>query len=142
MSREVKVALISASAIILAAIITGLFYEGVFRPGDGSTPTPTLFPTETPTTAPTPIPSLTTTPPPILLGPVDLNRYCLSLGDVSVSLNGSTANDWRCVTPSGNHVSIDVIKACQSEYNRSDATAIASNVYNPYSWKCYYFSPT
>ena len=110
-----------------------------------------LFPTSIPVTTSTspvasssPTPSSTATstptPTPIPLGPVDLNRYCQSLGDVRESLDGSTAYDWHCVTSSGNHVNIDIIKACQLEYNRSDATAIASNINDPSSWKCYYFN--
>ena len=57
MSRGMKRTLISASAIVLAAIITGLFglfQAGVFSQKGGSTPTPT--PTATPSSTPIPNP--------------------------------------------------------------------------------------
>ncbi len=129
-----------ASIAGILALLVALNIIHPFPIPNPPTPTLTLFPTETPTQTPTPPPSPTPTPHFILLGPVDLNRYCQSLGDVRASLDGSTAYDWHCVTPSGNHVSIDVIKACQLEYNRSDATAIASNIHDTSSWKCYYSS--
>ena len=128
----------------IAGILGLLVALNIIHPFGGLPPPPTPIPgvtvtnipTETPTITPTPL-SPTPTQHHILLGSVDLNRYCQSLGDVRASLDGSTAYDWHCVTQLGNHVSIDVVKACQLEYNRSDATAKASDLNNPNSWSCY-----
>ena len=79
----------------------------------------------------------TSPPKGIYIGGVDLDGYCRFLGDRGVSLDGSTANDWHCITQSGAHVGLSVIAACQWQYKRSDLTATTNNVSDPNSWGCY-----
>lgn len=70
------------------------------------------------------------------LGGVDLNGYCQSLGDQGVSLDGSTAYDWHCVDPAGNHLSIDMDAACQWQYSDPNAVSVLGDVNDPKSWSC------
>lgn len=67
----------------------------------------------------------------------NLNGYCQSIGDSSVSLDGNTAYNWNCVTPSGQHVGIWVDYACQWQYNISGAIARVADYFNPNSWECW-----
>jgi hypothetical protein len=75
----------------------------------------------------------------VMLGGVDLNGYCRSIGNVSASLDGPTAYDWRCVTPSGNHVGIypNITAACHWQYSDSKAVDTMGNFYDPESWRCF-----
>lgn len=107
-----------------------------------ATPQPTLPPTATPSPTPTPTPSPTPTPipasaPTTLGGATNLGGYCQSLGDTGVSLDGNTAYNWKCVTPSGQHVGIDVTAACIWQYNDSQILTRLADYNNPNSWQCW-----
>lgn len=101
---------------------------------DSANGTVTLSPGTTATTV-----TLTTAPTYRQLGGLDLTSYCRSIGDIGgVSLDGTTASDWRCVTPTGTHVSLDVDDACAWQF-RFDEAAFSqfTSAADPYSWKCY-----
>jgi serine/threonine protein kinase len=93
--------------------------------------------TQAPTTqAPTTQAPTTPAPTATVLGGVDLQAYCQSLGYSSVELVQNNAYGWRCVAGNGSTSSIDVIAACRAEYNDPAAEAYYSNYNNPDSWYC------
>jgi hypothetical protein len=67
----------------------------------------------------------------------NLDGYCQSLGDTGASLDGNTAYNWKCVTPSGQHVGIDVTAACIWLYNYSQILTRLVDYNNPNSWQCW-----
>ena len=69
-------------------------------------------------------------------GGVNMDGYCKSIGDRRASLDGKTAYDWRCVTPSGQHVGINMTDACNWQYNWTTVARVA-DFYNPSSWQCW-----
>jgi hypothetical protein len=101
---------------------------------DSANGTVTLPPGVTATTV-----SLVNAPTYRQLGGLDLNSYCRSVGDTGgVSLDGTTANDWHCVTPTANHVSLDMDDACAWQYRFNEAAfSQYTAATDPYSWKCY-----
>jgi serine/threonine protein kinase len=95
-------------------------------------PTVQANPTTLPTTPPPRVSSLK------ILGPAsNLNGYCQSIGDSSASLDGSTAYNWNCVTPGGQHVGINMDGVCQWQYSDSRAVARMLNYNDPNSWQCF-----
>ncbi|WP_228562555.1 RICIN domain-containing protein [Catenulispora rubra] len=87
--------------------------------------------------------TLSTVPAFQQIGGLDLTSYCKSIGDIGgASLDGTTANDWRCVTDSGTHVSMDMNDACTwgNLYNPS-AFAQAGSPSDPNSWSCWSTAP-
>ncbi len=94
-------------------------------------------PSPAPTTqAPTTQAPTTPAPAATVLGGVDLQAYCQSLGYSSVELVQNNAYGWRCVASNGSTSSIDVIAACRAEYKDPAAKAYYSNYDNPDSWYC------
>ena len=83
--------------------------------------------------------TLTSTPPFTLLGGLDLTSYCTSIGNIGgASLDGSTANDWKCITNSGTHVGMSMDDACAWGYLTNEgAFSQLGSLGDPYSWKCY-----
>ncbi len=73
------------------------------------------------------------------LGSINIAQYCRSIGN-SARLQGSTAYDWRCVTPSGTSVLVDTNVICSWQYSQS-ALASVSNYYDPNGWFCLGLSP-
>jgi hypothetical protein len=83
--------------------------------------------------------TLTSPPSFTTLGGLDLTSYCTSIGDIGgASLDGSTANDWKCITDSGTHVALSMDDACAWGYLTNEgAFSQMGSVSDPYSWKCY-----
>lgn len=71
------------------------------------------------------------------IGGLDLDTWCKHLGYGGVSLDGSTAYDWKCYISGGPHVGMDLNAACQWTYNNPTAFSRVLNFYDPYSWRCY-----
>jgi hypothetical protein len=71
-------------------------------------------------------------------GGLDLQGYCTSIGAVNgVTLAGTTAYDWRCVTGTGAQVAMDLDDACQRQNPHEQAVfARTTAVADPHSWKC------
>src|SRR5437868_1685875 len=74
-----------------------------------------------------------------ILGGVDLNGYCKSIGYVRASLDGTTVYNWHCRNANNNAFGISMNSACRWEYPaaRPLATARPLNFYNAYSWQCF-----
>ncbi|MBP2326684.1 nitroimidazol reductase NimA-like FMN-containing flavoprotein (pyridoxamine 5'-phosphate oxidase superfamily) [Kibdelosporangium banguiense] len=70
------------------------------------------------------------------LGGLDLNRHCRSTGNLSATTVGSTAYDWRCVTPQGQLVPISMTNACQTQRGINSIDRF-NNFYNSSSWECW-----
>jgi hypothetical protein len=83
--------------------------------------------------------TLTSAPSFTMLGGLDLTSYCTSIGNIGgASLDGSTANDWKCITNSGTHVDISMDDACAWGYLTNEgAFSQMGSLSDPYSWKCY-----
>jgi hypothetical protein len=83
--------------------------------------------------------TLTNAPSFTMLGGLDLSSYCTSIGNIGgASLDGSTANDWHCITNSGAHVGLSMDDACEWGYLTNEgAFSQMGSVSDPYSWKCY-----
>lgn len=96
-------------------------------------PLPTADPTPLPTADPTPLPAAA----PVILGGVNLDGYCQSLGDSSASLDGTTGYDWRCVTLLGDHNGVSMTAACQWQYADPHAEDRLLDYYEPGSWQCF-----
>src|SRR4029077_16579719 len=107
-------------------------------PAITSAPAPVAPVTSVQQPSPAPTTQTPTTPAPTatVLGGVDLQAYCQSLGYSSVQLVQNNAYGWRCVASNGSTSSIDVIAACRAEYNDPAAEAHYSNYNNPDSWYC------
>jgi hypothetical protein len=73
------------------------------------------------------------------VGGLDLSGYCTSVGDIGgATLDGTTAFDWKCVSPSGAHVGISMDDACTWQYRTVEGTfSRFSTISDPYSWSCY-----
>jgi serine/threonine protein kinase len=67
----------------------------------------------------------------------NLSGYCQSIGNSSASLDGNTAYNWSCVTPSGQHVGLSMTAACQWQYNNNQAIDRLGNYFDPNSWECW-----
>ena len=72
-------------------------------------------------------------------GGLDLNGYCRSIGNTGgSSLDGATTNDWHCVTPAGDHVSMNMDDACTQTYPYVPSVfSRAADTANPNSWGCW-----
>ena len=86
--------------------------------------------------------TLATAPAYSRLGGIDLQGYCQSIGDSGASLDGTTSNDWHCVSYTGSHVSIDLDDACQRQYPHNQAAFSTTSDSGPYGWSCQATSPT
>jgi hypothetical protein len=75
------------------------------------------------------------------LGGIDLQGYCRSIGDAGASLDGSTSNDWHCVTYTGSHVPMNMDDACQRQYPHNQAAFSQTSGTGPYTWSCASASP-
>ncbi|WP_214104162.1 hypothetical protein [Acrocarpospora catenulata] len=101
---------------------------------DNTSGTVTLAPGTTSVTV-----TLATAPAYRQLGGLDLGGYCKSIGHIGgVSLDGTDAYSWKCVTSSGAHIGMDMDDACAWGY-RTVAAAFSrySTFSNPYSWQCW-----
>ncbi|MER7274572.1 ricin-type beta-trefoil lectin domain protein [Dactylosporangium sp. NPDC000244] len=85
--------------------------------------------------------TLNTAPAYTQLGGVDLQGYCQSIGHAGAGLDGTTSSDWRCVTYTGSHISINMDDACQRQYPHNAAAFSASSGSGPYTWGCQATSP-
>jgi hypothetical protein len=83
--------------------------------------------------------TLTTAPAYRQLGGLDLNSYCKSIGDVGgISLDGTDANSWKCITSAGVHAGLDMDDACMWGYRTNPAAfSRYTTLSDPYSWRCY-----
>ena len=55
-----------------------------------------------------------------------------------VTVDGATANDWHCVTPAGDHVSMNLDDACTQTYPYAPSVfSRAADTANPNSWGCW-----
>ncbi|MFD8089135.1 hypothetical protein [Streptomyces malaysiensis] len=87
--------------------------------------------------------TVTLTKPPAFQssGGLDLDGYCKSIGNTGgVSLDGTTASDWHCVAPDGNHVSMSMDDACTYGYPYAASVfSRAADADDPHSWACWHF---
>jgi transcriptional regulator with XRE-family HTH domain len=132
---------------------TRVLSSGSPTPTTGSTPTikPTPTTGPTPTTEPTPTtgPTATIKPTPTPganlpslarnsdLGPLNFQGYCQASGNTGAALDQNNASGWRCVAPSGSHLSVDTDAACQWQYKQSNALSRLVNFSDPNDWHCY-----
>src|SRR5260370_6041662 len=73
-----------------------------------------------------------------ILGTIqNLAGYCQSIGDSTASLDGTTAYDWHCVAPSGQHIFLSMTSACRWQYHDSQALDRLVDYFDPYSWQCW-----
>lgn len=77
---------------------------------------------------------------PAEVGDLDLEGFCRSISHVGVTLEGAqrgpqAMNNWRCVTASGDRVSLDMNAACRHQYGAGTA-ARALDPDDAYSWRC------
>jgi hypothetical protein len=110
----------------IAAVSTGTV--------DNANGTVTLAPGTTTVTV-----TMASMPPATAVGGLELSGYCVSIGQIGgASLDGTTANDWRCVASSGAHVAMSVDDACAWQYRTVEGVYSATTAADdPYSWKCY-----
>jgi TIR domain len=97
-----------------------------------SIPTPTPVPTKQPTAMSSPTPSLK---PGAYLGGVSMGGYCSSLGYNAAVTDATSPSGWYCTTQ--NIIDVDMSKACQWQYGRSDAVAKGGSNTDMYAWRCY-----
>ena len=81
----------------------------------------------------------------VVLGGIDLNDYCLSNrgGDTYAELTrpqvgpDAAKNNWVCRTESLSlFETIDMVAACQWQYENGSVTAVARSLDDAYSWQC------
>ncbi|MDQ6879188.1 MAG: hypothetical protein M3082_16150 [Candidatus Dormibacteraeota bacterium] len=83
-----------------------------------------------------------TASPPRLLGGLDLNGYCQSLGYEGARVPGdvitghTTFNDWRCVKDGSFHP-FSFEQACQWQYGLNAVQAHPLDKNDAFSWRCY-----
>ncbi|WBB78251.1 hypothetical protein O7606_18680 [Micromonospora sp. WMMD882] len=73
------------------------------------------------------------------LGGVNMEMACLFQYGVqwNEGLFGNDVMSWKCVDPTCCYLaSIDVDRACRTQYNNINAFALYSSYHNPYSWFC------
>jgi hypothetical protein len=70
-----------------------------------------------------------------LVGGLDLNAYCRSIGYASATAIGSTAYDWRCISSSGALGGIDTTRACRAQHGQIAIDRFV-NFYDRNSWEC------
>jgi hypothetical protein len=71
-----------------------------------------------------------------VLGPVDLNVYCSSIGYAGARLTAYNAYGWLCYD-AGRTTGIHVEKACAGQYNNPALKADFYSLDDPFSWYCY-----
>ena len=92
-------------------------------------------------------PGSRTTEAATVLGGVNFDGYCRSIGRQGAQLINWNAGGWRCYQDvtwnwgiasftSRYYSSIDASAACRYTYGRSNAVARYRNWYDPYSWYC------
>jgi hypothetical protein len=70
-----------------------------------------------------------------ILGNVNFQSYCQSLGESAAVDDLNNAYSWHCLA-SGNTSLVDVNLACRWQYNEFDAIASVSDYNNPNGWTC------
>ena len=90
--------------------------------------------------------SVSPPPPGAVLGSLDLNGYCRSLGYSNAALsnpqNGPQAayNNWTCVAANGSTAPIDMQMACEATYPERPILAQPTDPDDAYTWRCYQLS--
>ena len=71
-------------------------------------------------------------------GGLDLSGYCTSIGNIGGALlDGTTAYDWKCVSPIGAHLGISMDDACAWQYRTVEGVfSRFAAMSDPYSWQC------
>jgi len=70
---------------------------------------------------------------PRFLGGVDLEGYCLSIGGMTLMLEGTDAYSWHCITREGRELWVNVLEACKFTYADPAALDRLGNFHNPFS---------
>jgi hypothetical protein len=74
----------------------------------------------------------------VVLGRVDLDRYCRARGFTASSLAGTTVDTWSCVSVSGTRRRIDPDSACRWQYGRRVLVANPGLFHTPWEqWDCW-----
>ncbi|MEU2655769.1 hypothetical protein ABZ615_10605 [Streptomyces sp. NPDC007325] len=71
------------------------------------------------------------------VGGADLDGNCRDNGHRGAVLDGATSGDWKCVTVTGERVSLNVDEACTYDYPHHAGVFARSESADPYSWSCY-----
>lgn len=71
-----------------------------------------------------------------VLGPVDLNVYCSSIGYTGARLTAYNVYGWLCYD-AGRTTGIHVEQACAGQYNNPAMRADFYSLNDPFSWYCY-----
>jgi hypothetical protein len=78
-----------------------------------------------------------------VLGGLDLDGYCLSIGFTGVTLtkpdsgHNAAFNNWRCTTADGGTQPFSMEQACKSQYSATAVQAHPTDPDNAFSWLCY-----
>lgn len=80
-----------------------------------------------------------TLPPGVILGGVDLTRYCRAIfgGEFKAVTIGDTAGDWTCERNAGDRRGISVQQACEMQYGQRPIKAIVLGPNKPGAWRCF-----
>jgi hypothetical protein len=87
--------------------------------------------------------SVSPPPPGAVLGSLDLNGYCRSLGYSNAVLSNpqhgpqAAYNNWTCVAANGSTTPIDLQKACEATYPERPILAQPTDPDDAYTWRCY-----
>lgn len=87
--------------------------------------------------------SVSPPPPGAVLGSLDLNGYCRSLGYSNATLSNpqhgpqAAYNNWTCVAAGGSTTPIDLQKACEATYPERPILAQPTDADDAYTWRCY-----
>jgi hypothetical protein len=74
----------------------------------------------------------------VVLGRVDLNKYCKALGYLKAVLTGSTVDTWTCTSSSGAEAPIDPDSACRWQYGSRLVVANVAHFRAPWEhWDCW-----
>jgi hypothetical protein len=75
----------------------------------------------------------------VVLGRIDLRRYCQSQGFADTSLRGATTDSWYCVSAGGGKASlVDPDSACRWQYGRRALVANIAHYRAPWEhWDCW-----
>jgi hypothetical protein len=74
----------------------------------------------------------------VVLGRVDLGKYCKALGYSRSVLEGSTTDTWACVSASGAEAPIDPDSACRWQYGSQLVVANIGHLHAPWEhWDCW-----
>jgi len=74
----------------------------------------------------------------VILGRVDLNSYCRSMGYAKAAMKGPTVDLWRCVSTNHRELPIDPDSACRWQYGARLQVANIAHYKSPWEqWDCW-----